>query len=270
MAHSALPLALIAVLGLPTLAAGQVSEAGPPADGRAVLRRMHDAYTGKWYQSVAFVQKTMLFRPGGVRDSATWYESIKGPNLLRIVLGDPSAGRGVVYTAESSFVFRDGKLAFASAEGNPFLPLIMGVYLQPVEETARQLARHGVDVSKAYRAVLDGHPVLVVGAGSESDSMGARFWVDAEKLVVVRMQTAPAANRPPLDVRLTDYVELGGGWFGTTIRMSAEGAPRQNEDYLEWSERVDLPDALFSRTEWMTRGDWATAERPKGLWSKRP
>src|SRR5438094_559000 len=87
---------------------------------------------------------------GGVRDSATWYESVKGPNLLRIGLGDPSAGRGVVYTAESSFVFRDGKLASSSADGNPFLPLIMGVYLQPVEETERQLAHHGVDVSKAY------------------------------------------------------------------------------------------------------------------------
>src|ERR1044072_2571275 len=107
--------------------------AGPPpapapVDGRAVLRRMQDAYAGKWYQSVAFVQKTTLFRPGGVRDSATWYESIKGPNLLRIVLGAPAAGRGVVSPAESSFVFRAGELAWSAAAGTPFLPLIMGVY----------------------------------------------------------------------------------------------------------------------------------------------
>ena len=239
-------------------------------DGRAVLRRMHDAYAGKWYQSVAFVQKTMLFRPGGVRDSATWYESVKGPNLLRIGLGDPSAGRGVVYTAESSFVFRDGKLASSSADGNPFLPLIMGVYLQPVEETERQLAHHGVDVSKAYRTTLDGHPALVVGAAAESDTTGARFWVDPEKLVVLRIQTAPAGTRPALDVRLADYVRLGDGWFGTTIRMSAQGAPLQNEDYVEWSERVALPDSLFDRTRWVTSGDWATAERPASLWKKRP
>src|ERR1041385_8214708 len=203
---------------------------------------MHDAYAGKWYPSVAFVQKTVLFRPGGVRDSATWYERVKGPNLLRIGLGDPSAGRGVVYTAESSFVFRDGKLASSSADGNPFLPLIMGGYLQPVEETERQLAHHGVDVSKGYRTTLDGHPALVVGAAAESDTMGARFWGDAgtpgvvrmptaaaggaaaeaetrgarcggapEKRVGVRMQTAAAGSRPPRDVRLTDYVKLGGG-----------------------------------------------------------
>jgi outer membrane lipoprotein-sorting protein len=255
--------------------AGPAGLAGQPAtpapvDGRAVLRRMHDAYAGKWDQSVAFVQKTTLFRPGGVRDSATWYESIKGPNLLRIVLGDPAAGRGVVYTAESSFVFRDGKLASSAADGNPFLPLIMGVYLQPVEETERQLAHHDIDASKAYRTTVDGRPALVVGAAAESDSLATRFWVDEEKLIVLRMRTAPSGNRPSLDVRLLDYVKLGSGWFGTTIRMSAGGSPRQNEDYLEWSEKVDLPDALFSRTEWTTTGDWATGKRPASLWKKRP
>jgi hypothetical protein len=266
MRIGSLALAPALALTVPVLLAAQ-----PAADGgRAVLRRMHDAYAGKWYPSVAFVQKTVLFRPGGVRDSATWYERVKGPNLLRIGLGDPSAGRGVVYTAESSFVFRDGKLASSSADGNPFLPLIMGVYLQPVEETERQLAHHGVDVSKGYRTTLDGHPALVVGAAAESDTMGARFWVDPEKLVVVRMQTAAAGSRPPLDVRLTDYVKLGGGWFGTTIRMSARGAPLQNEDYLEWSERVELPDSLFDRARWVTSGDWATAARPNSLWKKRP
>ena len=268
--HRSFALTLILAL---TGAAGPGALAGQPAaptDGRAVLRRMHDAYAGKWYRSVAFVQKTVLFRPGGVRDSATWYESVKAPDLLRIVLGDPSAGRGVVYTADSSFVFRDGKLVSSAADGNPFLPLIMGVYVQPVEETERQLAHHGVDVSKAYRTTLDGHRVLGVGAAAESDSLATQFWVDEEKLVVVRMRTAPAGSRPALDVRLLDYVKLGSGWFGTTIRMSAGGAPRQNEDYLEWSERVDLPDALFSRTEWNTIDDWATAKRPASLWKKRP
>ncbi len=57
---------------------------------------MHTAYAGRWYTSIAFVQKTTLVRPGGQRDTATWYESLKGPNLLRIDFGDPAAGRGAI------------------------------------------------------------------------------------------------------------------------------------------------------------------------------
>jgi hypothetical protein len=64
-------------------------------------------------------------------------------------------------------------------------------------------------------------------------------------------------------------VPLGKGWFGTTIKMSSAGEPRQNEEYLEWTERVTLPDQLFDRTVWKTEGDWAALPRPKSLWKSR-
>jgi hypothetical protein len=56
-------------------------------DGRTILERMHKEYADRWYPSIAFVQKTTLVRETGQRDTSTWYESLKGPNLLRIDIG---------------------------------------------------------------------------------------------------------------------------------------------------------------------------------------
>src|SRR5262245_16103466 len=107
---------LFAAFVSPSLAAQQ------PKDGTAVLERMRDAYAGKWYHTLTFVQKTTTTRDDGTKNVATWYESLRhtsaGGVQLRIDFGDPAAGNGVLYTADSSWRFRDGKLARASADGN--------------------------------------------------------------------------------------------------------------------------------------------------------
>src|SRR4051812_38866608 len=45
--------------------------------GEAVLRRMHDAYSGRWYSTLRFVQKTTQYRADGSTNIATWYESLR-------------------------------------------------------------------------------------------------------------------------------------------------------------------------------------------------
>ena len=119
-----------------------------PATGTALLQRMHDAYDGKWYKTLTFVQKTTLTRPNGVVDTSTWYESLKSPDRLRIDFGDPAKGNGALYTADSLYVVRGGKVTRTIASGNPFLPFVAGVYDQPVETTLRQLAPYHFDLSR--------------------------------------------------------------------------------------------------------------------------
>lgn len=240
-----------------------------PTDGRMVLARMHAAYAGRWYESLAFVQHTTIIRADGGRDTSTWYETLKGPDLLRIDFGDPAAGRGVIYTAESTFVFRDARLARSGAEGNPFLPLVMGVYLQPVEATVRGLAHHGIDVSKGGRAVWEGRPAFIVGATNEADSAAPQFWVDSALLVVVLMRVPASGSRPALEARIDDYVPVDDAWLGTRIAISFGGVPRQFEEYTEWTTRLALPDSLFDRQHWVTPGHWAGAERSSDIWRKR-
>jgi hypothetical protein len=239
-----------------------------PRDGRGVLEQMYAAYQGRWYSSLAFVQQTTIYKADGGRDTSTWFESLKGPDQLRIDFGKPGPFGGI-FTAESTYIFRDGKLARSAVEGNPFLPLIMGVYLQPVEQTVRGANHHGFDLNQLYSSTWEGRRVYVVGAASASDTTSSQFWVDAERMIVVRMLLAPSSGATAADIRLGQYVKVGEGWLATHIDVLVGGKPRQVEDYTEWSSTVPIPDALFNRTTWVTTGHWALEARPAGTWQRR-
>ncbi|HVT40794.1 MAG TPA: hypothetical protein VHE78_17275, partial [Gemmatimonadaceae bacterium] len=110
-----------------------------PSDGTALFARMHDAYAGKWYRSLVFVQRTVMRGPGGADQVATWYEALIAPDRLRIDIGSPGEGNGVLTTADSTYVVRQGRVTRMAARGSVFLPLIEGVYTQPVARTLMQL-----------------------------------------------------------------------------------------------------------------------------------
>jgi len=95
-----------------------------------------------------------------------------------------------------------------------------------------------------------------VGAAA-GDTTSAQFWVDVDRLVVVRMIVVIAPGRPPLDVRLAGYVKTGGGWLATKIEMWTNGARRQGEDYSDWKTGVALPDYLFEAGRWNAATHWA-------------
>ena len=247
---------LLLAVGSATIAAAQ------PASGRDVLQRMHDAYAGKWYSTLRFVQKTTRYGGGGVPTFATWYESLRqtpdGQTQLRIDLGDPTAGNGVLYTADSSWVFRGAKLTAARPEGNEFLPLIEGVYMQPVDATMRQLATTNVDMSRVMHGTWEGRPATVIGVASPADSVSPQIWVDDERNVVVRMLLRPTPSSPPMDIHLGDYVHVGDGWLATKVAMTVDGKPVQTEDYADWKVGMPLPADLFTTNAWSARGHWAT------------
>src|SRR5512135_2558911 len=153
----------------------------PPSNGQDVLQRMHDAYVGKWYTTLTFRQQTTQWRPDGSQAVSSWLESLRyTPEIgtqLRIDIGDLAAGNGVLYTADSTFVVRAGKLTTTRPQGNEFLPLIEGVYMQPVERTMRELHGTGIDFTKVAAGRWDDRPVSIVGATSPADSASPQFWV---------------------------------------------------------------------------------------------
>jgi hypothetical protein len=245
-------LAVVAIASL-DLAAQQ-----PPASGREVLQRMHDAYADKWYKTLTFKQQTTQWRPDGTQNVSGWLESLRyAPGVgtqLRIDIGDLAAGNGVLYTADSTWIVRAGKVTTTRPQGNEFLPLIEGVYLQPVDRTMRELAGTGIDFGKVGAASWEDRPVWIVGASSSADSAAAQFWVDVERNVVVRMILVPAPNTPVMDIHLGKYVPLEGGWLATRIEMYVGGKPRQFEEYSDWRAGMVLPDALFDPQRWTLGG----------------
>jgi hypothetical protein len=227
--------------------------------GEAVLRRMHDAYAGRWYSTLRFVQKTTQYRADGSTNIATWYESLRqtrdGVTQLRIDLGDPSAGNGTLYTADSTWVLRAGKLTATRPSGNEFLPLIEGVYVQPVEKTARQVSAMGVDLAKSYETQWQGRATSVIGAESTADSTSSQVWIDHERNVVVRALLGAAPSR--LAIELTDYVKVGDGWLATLVQIWSGGRKVQTENYADWKVGIDLPDDIFRVEAWVPKAHWA-------------
>jgi len=251
------PVALLALVCIASIASAQST----PKSGEEVLQRMHDAYAGKWYRTLTFVQKTTRYRNDGTTNVATWFESLEhagpGATRLRIDVGDPSAGNGILYTADSTSRLSAGKLTSAQSGGNEFLPMIEGVYMQPVSQTLAELKDTGIDMAKVMKGEWRNRPVWIVGAASRSDTTSPQFWIDVERNVVVRMILVPAPNAGAMDIHLDGYVPLERGWLATKVAMSANGKPLQTEEYSEWKANVDLPKSLFDPATWTTSPHWA-------------
>jgi len=235
-----------------------------PKTGAEVLEAMRAAYDGKWYHTLTFVQTTTFHRPDGERKQ-TWYETLRHTGAgtqLRIDFGDLADGNGIIYTPDSAYSVRAGKPAPPRATGNEFLPLIEGVYVQPVALTVKELAGMKVDLSRVYTGTWEGKPVWIVGAASAADSTSPQFWVDTERKLLVRMKIRPNEAQPPLDVSLGGYVPVGNGaWLATKIMISQNGRPLQGEEYSDWKVDVPVNPALFDLAQWTTAAHWAKAAK---------
>ena len=256
--RSILAAALLVLASCATTAATSRTASDEPRDGRALLARMHDRYAGRWFRTLTFIQRTVQRRPDGTEQVTTWYEAQSGPRL-RIDVGDPALGNGVLYTADSLYVVRGGKVVRSVAEGNPFLPLVVSVYLEPLDVTVRQLAPYGIDLSRIRLQDWEGKPTYVVGARSASDTTSPQFWVEKDRLIVTRflMALVPSPERRAQDVRLENNVALGGGWLATRIRILDKGVPMQTEEYTDWRAGVSLPASFFQAERWMEGPHWA-------------
>lgn len=233
-----------------------------PADGRAALGAMRAAYDQRWYTTLTFVQKTRRWDAQGKETEETWYESLRHTSSngtqLRIDRGPPSEGNGVLYSAGETRIFRAGKQVTVKAGGNALLPLIEGVYLQPVERTVAELAPAGIDWT---RPVLPGQwenrTVWIVGATSASDVTSPQLWIDVERKLVVRAIVVPVPGVPSMDVRFGGWVPLAGGWLGTRCEFLVGGKLDQVEEYTDWKAGRDLPAALFDPASFAVAPHWA-------------
>ena len=236
-----------------------ITSAGIAQPGVAILEGMRRMYEGKWYNTLTFVQRTIVERPGAKSDTTTWYETLIGPRL-RIDVGDPALGNGMLYTADSTYVVRGGTLARAIPSGNPFLPLIMGVYLQPVAKTMSELEAFGFDLSKSTTGTWEGMPVTIVGAATPGDTSSAQFWVDGRQLVVrVRGALRGMGNA---DIHIGGYVRIGPAWLGTKVSIIQNGRT-QVEEYSDWKAGAAVSPELLDLTKWKTARHWAQGGTPK-------
>ena len=250
--------ASLACAVVPRRAAAQDSV---PGSGRELLERMHARYAGRWFRTLTFVQTTELRGRDGRDTVETWYEAVRAPDRLRIDRGAPSEGNGLLFTPESVYVAQRGAVVRAAARGNELIPFVVGVYTQPVDSTLRDLAGYPVDMGRVREARWRGRAAYVVGAASAADTTSPQFWVDRERLVLVRI-VLPAGGGPtpaPRDVHFDQYVPLGGSWLATEVTMWERGTRMLHERYSDYTADPPLPPALFDPARWSDAEHWTTA-----------
>lgn len=244
---------LIAIVLLATACAHASSLATTqqmPRDGTELVTRMHDRYAGHWFRTVTFTQTTTQHLPDGTNRVSTWHESLRAPGILRIDVGAPGDRNVIIYTRDSSFRVRGGKLVRAEADANPFMPFVATMYHVPVSETLGELARWKFDLSRIRADTLGGRLTWVVGAHDGADVSSPQFWVDAERLVATRLIVPGEGMAPGLDISLNGYTPLGGGWIATDVDIKAGGTSVQREQYADLRANVRLPASLFDPHQW--------------------
>jgi len=217
---------------------------------------MHDKYAAVWYKTLTFSQTTTITLANGGTLVQQWLEAGKFPGRLRIDT-DTAKGGGVIYAGDSLYAFANGRLASSRAQMNELLILGFDVYTQPVERTVEILRRRGIDMSKVSRATWENRPVFVVGAAA-GDSTSKQFWIDAERLLFVRLLetvTTPSGARRD-EYRFLRYVPHGQAWVAEEVLGLRDGKRSLHEVYA--NVRVDVPieDALFDPAQWATHIPW--------------
>ncbi|MGA9837031.1 MAG: hypothetical protein WBQ26_06925 [Gemmatimonadaceae bacterium] len=227
-----------------------------PTDGEQLIVAMHDRYAATWYRTLTFVQRSIWYNPDGSEDHVqTWREALAAPGRLRIDIGDGPKRNGAIFRADSTYSFAADTLAGASAERNLLLVLGFDVYAQAPERTATVLRAEDIDLSKIHRANFKGRPVWVVGAAA-GDTMAKQFWVDAERLLFVRLIQRTRTNTAWQDIRFNRYTPVPGGWLADQVQVWLGGKLTYEEDYSDVRVNVTLDPALWNPAAWATVPLW--------------
>jgi hypothetical protein len=214
------------------------------ASGEALIRTMHARYVGKWYSKLRIEQEVIHYRDGQPERREIWNELLEFPGKVRSTIGDSKDGNAEIYLHDTAYYIEDGKLARERKAVHTILLLGFDVYVQPPEKTIQTVAGDGMDLDVIREDSWKGQPVWVVGA-REGDQTTPQFWIEKERLVLVRTIRKSAAGNL-VDVELGGYEPLGGGWIATALVFKRNGLPYVSEKYLGYSVPDQIDPSAFS------------------------
>jgi len=218
----------------------------------AVVRAMHDRYQSTWYRTITFKQTSTTYKPDGTSQAETWYEAALLPGKLRIDIGPPSAGNGMVFNNDTLTTFKDGKVAATRPYVHVLLIMAFDVYVQDPETTINRVKDQGFDLSTFHEDTWDGEPVYVIGAPS-GDLKSRQFWIEKKRLVLTRMiEPSPQDKTKIRDIRLSDFREVSGGLVAAKLELYTNGQKIFGEDYADIQGNPKLNPAMFDPAQYNT------------------
>ena len=223
--------------------------AGIPAqeirDGETLLRAMHGRYQNNWYETLTFTQKSTTHNDDGTDKSEIWHEAMLLPGKLRIDIGSPVDGNGMLVADGARTSFQNGK----ASDPHPFVHMLLvlgfDVYRQPAQVTVDQVKGQGFDLTKLREDSWDGESVYVVGA-DKGDLKSKQFWVEKKRLLFVRMIAPDRRDAAKTaDSRFADYRQLPVGWVAARVEFFVAGKNVFSEEYSEIQTNPKLDPAIF-------------------------
>lgn len=213
--------------------------------GEALLTAMHDRYAANWYDTVTFTQKSTTFKPDGTSSSETWYEAALLPGKLRIDIGPPADGNGVIIADGTLTAFKKGEVSSTRPLAHLLLILGFDVYRQPALVTINQVKGQGFDLTKIHEDSWDGQAVYVVGA-DKGDLKSKQFWIQKNNLFFVRLiEPDQQDNTKIADTRFIDYRQLPVGWIAAGVEFYVDGKKVFSESYSDIQANPKLDAAIF-------------------------
>jgi outer membrane lipoprotein-sorting protein len=248
-ARCAAALALVALSVVPATHAGSARI----ADGKELLRAMHDRYRNDWYQTLTFDQTSTTHNPDGTSKSEMWHEAAMLPGNLRVDIGEPSEGNGALLANGTLTRFRAGKVTTSGPLVHILLVLGFDVYRQPVQRTIDEVASQGFDLSKLREDTWEGAPVYVVGADA-GDVRTKQFWIDRNRLLFVRVIEPDQHDKSRIDdIRFMDYRKVSPGWVAARVELYVDGKNVFSERYSDIRVNPKLDPAIFDPRQFATR-----------------
>lgn len=213
-------------------------------DAATLVGAMHERYAETWYRTLSFTQRTSQRLPDGRIAVETWREWAALPGRLRIEMGDPTEGTDALFVGDTTYLYRDGRLAAARAERNALLLWGFDVYVQEPAETLRILEAEGVDLGAFRTDVWQGARAYVLGVPESGE-----VWVERDRLLFVRL-VEPSGGGGRQDVRFENYQRLGGGWIAPYVEVREGDRLVFWETYSDMVADPDLDPVLFDPRRW--------------------
>jgi hypothetical protein len=103
---------------------------------------------------------------------------------------------------------------------------------------------------------FDGRTTYVVGAASATDSASRQFWVERDRLVLVRIREKRGENQFS-DIRMGDYIKAGEALIARQTYQLQNGVPRLHQQIAGLKADTPLDPALFEPKQWSSVKHWS-------------
>jgi hypothetical protein len=250
---------ILVVAGLSLAACTHAPAPAPPPappsidTPRALVTRMHETWKDRYFRTMIFRQKNTRYRPDGTTEPSEWIEYQSVPRRLRIEILPADAKNGILFRDNRQYSFNNGRMQEQPLV-HPLLLLSADIYALPVDTTLAGIAATHIDTTQLHESTWEGRRAYVVGA-AQGDTTTSQFWVDAERMLLVRLvqKTTNPQGRVFVTENHFTYQDVGGIAVPKVITFLRDGRPYWREEYTEVRINPTLDDALFDPAQWTAR-----------------